>query len=253
MPTSSLLTLLAVLIGANVVLIIVAVVWSQLRRRRARAAPPPMGAQANHQDGQGAPMAPSSISRRYLGPAPPDPEQVGRSTDRLTGLLSLRDWNWLVADEDTRHARYKRTVTIVVIELDGLDRLVTALGQLAADKVVVAVADTIRRHARKADHVARLSPSRFGLLMPETDEVLAVNYVERVRLACDLWLESGAMSLRLAIGWASPVPNSSLVDAQTQAIERMFLEMHRGTLRDGDTDAEATSPVPGMKGAPSAV
>ena len=45
--------------------------------------------------------------------------------------------------------------------------------------------------------------------MPETDEVLAINYVERVRHACDLWLESGAVSLRLAIGWASSTGDGS--------------------------------------------
>ena len=58
-----------------------------------------------------------------------------------------------------------------------------------------ALADTIRRLARSADHVARLGPGRFAVLLPETDEVAAINYVERVRRACDLWLESGAMAL----------------------------------------------------------
>jgi diguanylate cyclase (GGDEF)-like protein len=253
MPASDLIILLWVLIAANVVLIFVAIIWSQLRRRRVRAATPVNRTQANRQDSDGVPVAPSAIGRGYLATARPEPEQVTRSTDRLTGLLGPTDWNRLVADEDIRYARYKRAATVVMIELDGLDRLVTALGQLAADRVLAAVGDTIHRHARKADHVARLGPSRFGVLLPETDEVTAINYVERVREASDLWLESGAISLRLAIGWASPVVDSSLVNAQAQAIERMFVEIHRGTLRDRDSNAGPTTPVPGMKGAPSAV
>ena len=86
----------------------------------------------------------------------------------------------------------------------GLDRLVERARTDAADRVLPALADTLRRHARGADHVARLGAGRFGVLLPETGEVEAINYVERVRQACELWLESGAIALQLAIGWASP-------------------------------------------------
>ena len=139
------------------------------------------------------------------------------------------------------------------MELDGFDRLMASLGQLAADRVIVAVADTIRRNARKADRVARLAPSRFGVFLPETDEVAAINFVERVREASDLWLESGAISLRLAIGWASPVVDSSVVSAQAEAIERMFAEVRRGSLRERVPETRATDAMPGLTGAPSAV
>ena len=116
------------------------------------------------------------------------------------------------------------------------------------------MADTIRRHARKADHVARLGPSRFGVLLPETDEVAAINYVERVRQACDLWLESGRD--RAAPGHRLGKPGRRLEPerrAQAQAIERMFGEMRRGALREHGADARSTDPAPGLKGAPSAV
>ena len=259
MSANDLSTLLVVLIGANVVLVIVAISWSQVRRRRARAVPRANRAHGDRQDDRPVAdvrpvaLAPSAIGRGYSSPVAQEPGQHGREIDRLTGLLSLTDWNRLIEDENVRHARYKRTTTIVVIELDGFDRLMTALGQIAADRVVAAVADAIRRHARKADHIARLGPSRYGVLLLETDEISAINFVERVRQAGDLWLESGAISIRLAIGWASPVVDSSVVGAQAQAIERMFNEMHRGAPRDRGTDTRPTDSVPGLKGAPSAV
>ena len=59
-----------------------------------------------------------------------------------------------------------------------------------------AVADTIRRLARGADTSHASVRARFGVLLPETDEVAAINYVERVRRACELWLESGAMAMQ---------------------------------------------------------
>jgi diguanylate cyclase (GGDEF)-like protein len=252
MPAIDLNVLLAVLIAANVVLIVVSLVWSRLRRRRARARLAQV-APAIQAAAQGVSLAPSAIGRGYTSPAKSEADPLGRDIDRLTALLGPTDWNRLVAEEDVRHARYKRPVTVVVIELDGHDRLMAALGQLAADRVIVAVADTIRRHARKADHIARLGPSRFGVLLPETDEVAAINFVERVRQASDLWLESGAISLRLAIGWANPVVDSSVVSAQGQAVERMFGEMLRGALRDHGTTTRPTDRTPGLKGAASAV
>ena len=252
MPTIDLNVLLAVLIAANVVLIVVSIAWSRIRRRRPRVALA-QRAQANRQDDPGVALAPSAIGRGYSSPAAAEQDQLGRQIDRLTGLLGPTDWNRLVADEDIRHARYKRRATVVVMELDGFDRLTAALGQLAADRVIVAVADTIRRNARKADHVARLGPSRFGVFLPETDEVAAINYVERVREASDLWLESGAISLRLAIGWASPVVDSSVVSAQAEAIERMFAEVRRGSLRERDPETRATDSLSGLTGAPSAI
>ena len=131
-------------------------------------------------------------------------------------MLLPREWNRILADEGARVSRYGRPATVVLVELEGLDRMASILGADAADRLLPAVADSISRHARRADHVARLGTGRFGILLPETDEVQAVNFVERIRPACDLWLESGAVSLRLAIGWASatgdaapPTPSTS--------------------------------------------
>jgi diguanylate cyclase (GGDEF)-like protein len=156
------------------------------------------------------------------------------TNDALTGLLSASRWARVVSDEDARIRRYRRAATIVMIELDGLDRLTTRLGDAAGERLVPAVADTIQRLAREADFVARLGDGRFAVLLPETDEIQAINYVERVRRTCDMWLESGAVALRLAMGWASASGDESLQDAGRVATERMFAEIHRNARRGTD-------------------
>jgi diguanylate cyclase (GGDEF)-like protein len=155
------------------------------------------------------------------------PPPSDAATDGLTGLLVPAAWARTLADEEARIRRYHRPATIVLIEIEGLDRLTSMLGPSSVERIVPAVADTLRRGAREADHVARLATGRFGVLMPETDEVLAINYVERVRTACDLWLESGAVSLRLAIGWASSTGEGALLDAEALATDRMYAELRR--------------------------
>jgi diguanylate cyclase (GGDEF)-like protein len=146
-------------------------------------------------------------------------------------VLSPTGWGRILADEDARVRRYRRPATVVMIDLDGLDRLILRLGDGAADRLLPAVSDTIRRLAREADHVARLDRGRFGVLLPETDQIQAIHYVERVRRACDLWLESGAVSLRLAIGWASASGDDTLLDAARIANERMYAEIHHNARR----------------------
>ncbi|MEX2184363.1 MAG: GGDEF domain-containing protein [Chloroflexota bacterium] len=153
--------------------------------------------------------------------------EIEDGRDALTGLIGPSAFMRLVVDEDGRMQRYHRPATVVIIELDGLERLLERLGPSAGERVIPAVADTVSRLARGADHVARLGPGRFGVLLPETDEVAAINYIERVRRACELWLESGAIAMRLAIGWAGSTGDPSLPDAQRIAMDRMFVELRR--------------------------
>ncbi len=170
-------------------------------------------------------------------------DPVDDGFDPLTGLPDASTFSHLVADEDARVARYHHAATIVIFELEGLDRLVERLGADAGDRVIPAVADTIRRLGRSADHMARIAPGRFATLLPETDEIAAINYVERVRRACDLWLESGAIALRLAIGWAGTTGDPTLTEVQRVATDRMYTEMRRLSRRgDAADDLNQTAP-----------
>lgn len=175
--------------------------------------------------------APVTIAPDPVIALAPDPEPVESGIDALTGLPDATAFHRLVADEDARIARYHRAATIVVFELDGLERLTERLGPDAAERIIPPMADTLRRLARGADHVARLGPGRFATLLPETDEIAAINYVERVRRACELWLESGAIALRLAIGWAGTAGDPSLTEAQRVATDRMYVELRRAARR----------------------
>jgi diguanylate cyclase (GGDEF)-like protein len=246
-PQEILLPLLIAVVIANIVLIVVALILAARRRRQNAAGLAPIAVPASaatataRPAGFGTPGTP-----RMVEPAP----GTGPYTDALTGLLLPIPFARLVADEDARIQRYRRTATIVMVEVEGLDRLVERLGDTAIDRLIPAVADSISRNARASDHVARLESGRFAVLMPETDEVQAINYIERVRTACDLWLESGAVSLRLAIGWAS-ASETPLTTAQQLATDRMFAETRRGANATGSTGGsagpDASGPTIGME------
>ncbi len=234
----ALVGIFATIVAADILVIVIALVWSRIQgptrglpssggsygSTGARPKSPVTTNGGNGNGGYGVHgMASMSTGERVGAVAPPHDPAI----DGLTGLLVASAWSRMVADEDARIRRYHRSATIVIIELEGLDKLAQLMGPGSIERIVPAVADTIRRSAREADHVARLGTGRFAVLMPETDEILAINYVERIRQSCELWLEAGAVALHLAMGWASSAGDGTLADTETTAMDRMFLELRR--------------------------
>jgi diguanylate cyclase (GGDEF)-like protein len=141
--------------------------------------------------------------------------------DPATGLGTALAWDFALRHEEARFARYKESATVVVAELEGYEMLAERLGREAADRLITPIANTLLRNSRRADRVARVGVVRFHVLLPKTDEIAAINYIERVREETDDWLAAGAVASRLAIGWASPGTGTSFADAMRVAEERM--------------------------------
>jgi GGDEF domain-containing protein len=115
----------------------------------------------------------------------------------------------------------------VVAEIDGLDSLASVIGLGAADRLLAPIEAVMRRNTRATDVLARTARRRFAVLLPETDEIVAINYVERARSECDMWLETRGLAVRLAIGWAQPIAGGSLADALRLAHDRMNTDRRR--------------------------
>ena len=163
---------------------------------------------------------------------PFDPEETLHRllADPVTGLGSSLAWDRWLADEAARERRYRRPTTLAVIEVAGLDTVSAFFGSDEAVRVVVAVADIVRANVRSSDHAALVGPARFAILLPETDEVRAVNFVERVRASCDRWLAENASTVTIGFGWASPGATADLAAAMAVADRRLAED-----LRDAPT------------------
>jgi diguanylate cyclase (GGDEF)-like protein len=142
---------------------------------------------------------------------------------------TLRTWNAAVQHEERRLARYRGPVTLVVAELHGLEAVAARLGDEAAETLAHGVGTAIRRTTRACDVVARHGSSRFLAMLPETDEVAAINCVERVRSECEAnLLGGGVVVARLAIGWAQAGAGGRIADAVRLAEARMQADRRRG-------------------------
>jgi diguanylate cyclase (GGDEF)-like protein len=148
--------------------------------------------------------------------APPD-----GWTDILTGTDGPRMWDRVVLSESARIRRYKRPVTVAIAEVVGLDGLAGQWGWDVAERALASCARRLAREIRTSDHVARIERTRFGVLLPETDEVAAINFVERARQSCEKELAPFGERVKIGFGWASPPAKGDVADAIQIAMARL--------------------------------
>jgi diguanylate cyclase (GGDEF)-like protein len=184
---------------------------------------------------QAAPEPPCPLPLHALPdvPARPLDGPIGNPyVDPLTGLDTLLAWERVLAEEGVRLTRYRRPVSVASIELDGMVPMMKQYGPEPARRIIPAVADMVARTARRTDRVAHIGAGRFMVLLPETDEIQAINFLERVRSNCEEWLESTDLDLRIVIGWASATAAGELEGARRTAEERMRAERDEYDSRD---------------------
>ena len=170
--------------------------------------------------------------------APPD-----GWTDVLTGADGPRLWDRLILGEGARVARYHRPVTVAFAEIVGLDRIAHLWGWDVAGRALGSCARRLGREIRSSDHIARLEQARFGILLTETAEIAAINFVERARASCERELQSFGPDVAIGFGWASPPDGGDLGDAIGVGLGRLAAELAEAAppASSGGTPVEAAT------------
>ncbi len=104
-------------------------------------------------------------------------------TDGLTGLYNRRFLLEMLKLEADRAARTRRPLSLAVIDLDHFKLVNDMYGHPAGDLVLVQAADRIRQMSRGHDIVARYGGEEFVVLLPDTDDEVALELAERFRRA----------------------------------------------------------------------
>lgn len=147
--------------------------------------------------------------------------------DLLTGTDGPRFWDRVILSETARCRRYHRPVTVALVDIVGLPDLAAEWGWDIAERALAACARRLAREIRSSDHVARIESSRFGVLLTETTEIAAINFVERARASCELELAPYRDRVRIGFGWASPASKGDLTDAIGVALGRLADDLAR--------------------------
>jgi two-component system cell cycle response regulator len=125
-------------------------------------------------------------------------------TDPLTGLYNRGYFQEALTVEWRRAQRYKRPLTLVLLDLDHFKQVNDTLGHSAGDEALREVSKRLRQTARSTDIVARHGGEEFAMLLPETDLERGLIAAERFRAAVEgttvHGARGGSRSLTISLG-----------------------------------------------------
>ena len=147
--------------------------------------------------------------------------QKEATTDALTGLKNRRGWDSAIADEETRAKRYGNSVSVLVVDIDGLKETNDEHGHAEGDDLIIRAAQALKSSVRDSDIVARLGGDEFGILALECDDNASQTLVNKCRNALQ------QHTVEASIGRATRKPDLDLEHAIQQADEAMYADKNR--------------------------
>ena len=101
--------------------------------------------------------------------------------DELTGVANRRAFNEALRREVARAQRSTKSLSLVMLDLDGLKRINDAYGHPVGDAAIQALANAAVSAVRDGDQVFRLGGDEFAVLLPEAEGNEAAIVGERIR------------------------------------------------------------------------
>lgn len=132
------------------------------------------------------------------------------NTDQLTGVKNRRYLDQCLAEECSRSEEKKRSVAVVLIDIDFFKRVNDTYGHAAGDACLSEVARRLAASVmRPGDEVARYGGEEFCVVLPEIDAKGALTVAERMRKAIaslPFCYEDCDLDVTISIGVAAIIP-----------------------------------------------
>lgn len=102
-------------------------------------------------------------------------------TDSQTQLYYHRYFLRRMAEEMDRARRYSHYLSLVLIDIDNMNKINEIYGHEEGDRIISEIAALIKSSIRLTDVAARFSGQEFVLILPETREEGAYNVAQRIK------------------------------------------------------------------------
>lgn len=103
--------------------------------------------------------------------------------DELTKIYNRRYFNSRFDKEIVRSRRYKRPISVIMVDVDHFKTFNDTNGHQGGDEVLKKVASTLKQQTRSCDILARYGGEEFVILLTETEKTSAVEAAEKFRKA----------------------------------------------------------------------
>ncbi|MBF0612599.1 MAG: diguanylate cyclase [Magnetococcales bacterium] len=150
------------------------------------------------------------------------------TTDGLTGLINRRRLDELLLEEYSRSKRYGTTVGVMLFDVDHFKKFNDTHGHDQGDRVLQAVARTMKEVFREVDYCCRYGGEEFCVIMPNTGVPGAQLAAERLRKAIEDMVVDG-LKVTISIGVAvHPYVPLESADAMIKSADAHLYEAKRG-------------------------
>jgi diguanylate cyclase (GGDEF)-like protein len=145
--------------------------------------------------------------------------------DPVTHLYNALYLEERLKEEVMRGRRYTYPVSLLLIDLDGFGAAYEKLGESAAQRILIEVAEIVRQATRETDIPARLENDDYGILCVHTDRERARSVGERIRTAVEK-SSFGGVKITASVGIAG-VPHDATNEEALQKRALDALEVAR--------------------------
>lgn len=119
-------------------------------------------------------------------------------TEPKTGLYTYDYFKTRVEESISICRRYNRTGAMLIIDIDFFKKFNDTYGHLCGDKVLIALANTLKNTVRENDCVARFGGEEFSILLSECEPDKVFDVCERIRKKIEkIQLEENGIQLKI--------------------------------------------------------
>ncbi len=159
-------------------------------------------------------------------------EEIYRLTtiDGLTQIFNKRYFTETVDRELSRSARYGRSLTQIMFDIDHFKQINDNAGHLAGDHVLKQLASAVKTKIRREDVFARYGGEEFAILLPEVNLKGAVLTAEKIRKLVEktqFRFDDEDVPVTISLGVAQAVKDTNEASALIRAADEKLYEAKR--------------------------
>jgi len=163
--------------------------------------------------------------------------------DPLTGAYNRRYFNHRLQIEIKRAERYKRNLSILMIDIDNFKDLNDEFGHTEGDRILRLLVEVIQKNLRQTDVLCRYGGEEFVVLLPETNIASARIVAEKLRKTVEKRLAIEQMGVKkpvtISIGVANFPSDAYSAETLIQTADRRLYQAKRaGKNRTAAGEAE---------------